>query len=142
MSQPMPSLPRRRRMITSGINVAPLLDAILNLVFFFLMATTLRDRNVSMEVSLPSAASAKVTQKDEKPVITLDVAGKIFLNGEERAIDALKADMQALLQKEIKDVSIHADKGVDFGRVVEVMDVCKLAGIHAVTIEAEKKNNF
>lgn len=139
MIEPTQKLPRRRRRIAPGINVAPLLDVIMNLIFFFMLATSVRNQQSAMNVSLPSSASAQPTESKAKPMVVLNVGGKIFFNNEERTKDALAAEMKSLIKTNVDEISIHADKGVEFGRVIEVMDVCKLAGMRAVTLDAEKK---
>jgi biopolymer transport protein TolR len=130
------------RMITE-INVTPLVDIVLVLLIVF-MVTTTYIVNPSLKVDLPKAASGSETQKSSLG-LSLDKAGKLFLNGEPATEEAVLAFIKAELPKtpELQAV-IAADKTVPHGDVVHVIDVVKRAGVKrfAINVEAAGTSGF
>lgn len=135
MSRKRPS-PRRRR-IATGINLTSLLDAIFNLVFFFLLATTLRQEEGQARVQLPRSSTAEPVTQDRKS-ISLDAQGRIFY-GEEQLGDAeLEARLRDLAAGGMREIMIRGDASVDLGRVYAVMDICRRSGLEAISLISEK----
>ena len=130
------------RMITE-INVTPLVDIVLVLLIVF-MVTTTYIVNPSLKVDLPKAASGSETQKSSLG-LSLDKAGKLFLNGEPATEEAVLAFIKTELPKtpELQAV-IAADKTVPHGDVVHVIDVVKRAGVKrfAINVEAAGTSGF
>jgi biopolymer transport protein ExbD len=122
---------RRRRLLAPGINLTPLLDAILNLTFFFLVATTLRRNESALEVALPAAETARTTEGSSLPSITLDAAGRLHYDDRSWSLNDLETELRSLPAQGIYEVDIRGDEEVDFGRVVELTDACKRAGLRS-----------
>lgn len=114
--------------IIAGINVTPLVDVTLVLLIIFMVTATYIVKP-SIEVELPEAATGAPTEQTTLG-ITLDREGRLYLNGEEKSEDALRAyireqkrggkDLQAL---------IAADKDVRHGSFVRVLDLVKQEGV-------------
>lgn len=122
---------RRRRILGPGINLTPLLDAILNLTFFFLVATTLRKQEGKLNVALPPSETASTASGSTKPTVTLDSQGKIFFEDRELSESEFETRMRQIVADGKLEVDIRGDKTVEFGRVVRVMDLCKKSGVQA-----------
>ena len=60
---------------------------------------------------------------------------QIFLNGEELALKSLAEQLQT--QPAIRAVLIRADKRLFFGVVMEVIDICKAAGVKDIRSAVE-----
>lgn len=132
--------PRRRRLLAPGLNLTPLLDAILNLVFFFLLATQLRTNDAALKVNLPAAETAsETTSSDETPTVTVDSEGKIHYKGGELGEEELELRVIQLVKEGRTEMNIRGDESANFGRIIRVMDICKRAGLREVLINAEKK---
>ena len=130
------------RMITE-INVTPLVDIVLVLLIVF-MVTTSYIVNPSLKVDLPKAASGTETSKSLL-ALSLDKAGKMFLNGEPATEQSLQAFIKAELPKNAElQAVIAADKIVPHGDVVHVIDVVKRAGVKrfAINVEAAGTSGF
>ncbi len=122
----------------SDINVVPLVDIILVVLIIF-MVTAPMFLKPTINVNLPKAASGDKTAPS-KLNITLTADGRINLNGtfvseglvKQRAMDevAKNAEIQAI---------ISADKDVPHGKVVEVLDIVKTAGVKKFAISIDKK---
>ena len=75
-------MPRRREKgigvlgVSGGLNLTPLLDIIFNLIFFFILATNIRDREQYMEIQIPSATTAEeLAVQQQIPVVALTKEG-------------------------------------------------------------------
>lgn len=123
-------------MITD-INVTPLVDITLVLLIIF-MVTATYIVTPSIKVELPKAANSEESNPSTIAiVITKD--DKTFLNGEEVNSDILvdRIKKAVELNPDVQAI-ISADKYVYHGRVVNIIDVVKGAGITKFAISIEK----
>lgn len=106
------------------INIVPMIDVIFAILTFFIMATLFLTRSEGLPVNLPSAETATQTNAKQKRVtITIDDQGKLFLDRKSIAAKDLKTSIQSAKGKQNKVlVVINADRSVDHGQVIEVMD--------------------
>lgn len=135
------SRPNRRRLLGPGINLAPMMDAILNLVFFFLLATTLKRQEAAMQVSLPAARSGASAEGAARPTLFVDAAGGVLFEGELLAEEGIEPRMRDLVAEGVSEVDIRGDESADFGRIVRLMDRCKLAGMKAANIHVRREGS-
>ncbi len=115
---------RRRKKNDSHLEGGALSDILFILMLFFLMISTMISSD-AIKVSLPRAGSSKAVPKDIIPIyVTSDL--KCFIRKD--AVDM--EQLRALLEVESKkyknpNVILKADKGANWGRVVEVIDVIR-----------------
>src|SRR5215475_4024683 len=82
----------------SEINVTPLVDVMLVLLIIFMVTAPLMTSGVS--VDLPKT-DAKPLNTDSQPLtITINAAGKIFLQDQEVQLEELVAKLQAIAQND------------------------------------------
>lgn len=114
--------------IIAGINVTPLVDVTLVLLIIFMVTATYIVKP-SIEVELPEAATGAPTEQTTLG-ITLDRDGKLYLNGEEKSEDALRAYIREQKRggKELQAL-IAADKDVRHGSFVRILDLVKQEGV-------------
>ncbi len=124
-------------MIT-GINVTPLVDIVLVLLIIF-MVTATSIVKAQIGVDLPKAATGKA---EIKTTLTFKVTqeGDYILDGdpatEEQIAAKIKKEKQ--IDPDIRAV-VAADKGVNYGRVVELLDLIKLNGVTKFALNIERK---
>jgi biopolymer transport protein ExbD len=127
-----------RREGSAEINIAPLLDMVFILLIFFVITTNFT-RQTGLDVQKPKAQSA-FYQGPKTILVGISAEGTIHIHGRQVSLERL---MQILAQeiKKRPDAAavIIADRGAYVGRAVEVMDACLLAGIHKVSVAADKK---
>lgn len=109
------------------INVTPFIDVMLVLLIIFMVAAPLA--TVDIKVDLP-ASTAKPTPRPEKPVFLSVKADKSLFLGEEAVDRAALGHVLDARTHGKKDTTIffQADKGVDYGDLMEVMDALRGAG--------------
>ena len=114
--------------LISGINVTPLVDVILVLLVIF-MVTARIIHNQGMPMDLPQAAKAENVQTIFSVELTVDK--KTFVDSEEVANDDAILDLARKAMGKNKDLRavIRADKKVEHGRVIHVLDLLKRSGI-------------
>ena len=109
------------------INVTPFIDVMLVLLIIFMVAAPLA--TVDIKVDLP-ASSAKPAPRPEKPVfLSVKADQRLYLGEEPVSVEALGATLDARTHNK-KDTTIffQADKGVDYGDLMGVMDALRAAG--------------
>ena len=109
------------------INVTPFIDVMLVLLIIFMVAAPLA--TVDIKVDLP-ASTAKPAPRSEKPVfLSVKADQRLYLGEEPVTVEALGPTLDARTHNN-KDTTIffQADKGVDYGDLMSVMDALRAAG--------------
>jgi len=109
------------------INVTPFIDVMLVLLIIFMVAAPLA--TVDIKVDLP-ASTAKPAPRPEKPVFLSVKADKQLYLGDDMVDRATLGQVLDDRTHGKKDTTIffQADKGVDYGDLMEVMDTLRGAG--------------
>lgn len=114
--------------LISGINVTPLVDVILVLLVIF-MVTARIIHNQGMPMDLPQAAKAESLQTIFSVELTVDK--KTYVDSEVVSDDDAILGLARKAMGKNKDLRavIRADKKVEHGRVIHVLDLLKRSGI-------------
>jgi biopolymer transport protein ExbD len=114
--------------IISGINVTPLVDVTLVLLIVF-MVTAKIIVSQGMPMDLPKAATGEEVQNVFSVELTLD--GHTRVDSTAVPSDASISELAKQAKSKNKDIRavIRADKKVEHGRVINVLDLLKQAGI-------------
>ena len=115
------------------INVTPFIDVMLVLLIIFMVAAPLA--TVDVKVDLPSSAAERVSRPD-KPLYLTVKADKSLALGEEIVFrETLAASLDAATEgNRDRRVFLRADRHVDYGTVMEVMDGLRAAGYLKVAL--------
>ena len=112
----------------ADINMIPLIDVMLVLLIVFMLAAPLSISGI--KVQLPQSRAKGNHVDGEKIVLSINAAGKYFIDKLEIAPHQLEEKISALYQvRDDKSLYIRADKSVAYGRVVDAMGKAKLAGV-------------
>jgi biopolymer transport protein ExbD len=128
---------RGRRGGISGINVTPLVDVVLVLLVILMVASTYIVAQ-TLKVQLPRAKSTDGTaDKPTKVEILKD--GKLRWNEEAIVEPQLEEKMKAAVAAD-PDMSlvVSADKEVQHGNGVHVLDLAKIAGVTKFAINVQQ----
>ncbi|TCK31354.1 outer membrane transport energization protein ExbD [Ancylobacter aquaticus] len=109
------------------INVTPFIDVVLVLLIIFMVAAPLS--TVDVAVDLP-ASNAQVQPRPDKPVyLTVKSDLVLALGNEDVARPSLGATLDRTTQtKRDTRIFLRADKTVDYGELMEVMNLLRAAG--------------
>jgi biopolymer transport protein ExbD len=130
---------QRRSMKKARIEIIPMIDTIFFLLVFFMISTLSMSQYKGMPVNLPKAASGQQAPA-ESAAITIDRAGRLYLNRQAIEKSALGDSLQQQLAKNPDLlVVINADDGIEHGRVVEIMDVARNASVAKLAIAVKPK---
>lgn len=119
--------------VLSEINVTPLVDVMLVLLVVFIVTAPLLTN--AIPINLPKTeAVAPVEQKDPL-VVSIDGAGKVFINKDEIQADLLQSNLEAAKAKDADlRVQLQADETVDYGQVAKAMASIERAGITKLAV--------
>ncbi|HEX4896247.1 MAG TPA: biopolymer transporter ExbD [Solimonas sp.] len=128
----------RRHFDTSedhGIDLAPMLDFVLNLLIFFII-TAVFAKEVGLTVSRPNANTAE--KKDAGTLlISIRENGEIWIDRRVVDVRAVRANVERLHAEKPEDsVVVIAEKGSQTGILVQVIDQVRQGGVENVSIAA------
>ena len=129
--QEEPDLPPR-------INILPMIDVIFAILVFFIVSSLYLTRSEGLPVNLPSAKTAEV-QKTKQITVSLDAQGKLTIDSEPAQLEQLKTEIEKLVKADTATVIINADKTVDHGQVVDVIDRLRQIPKVQLAIAAKQK---
>jgi biopolymer transport protein ExbD len=123
--------PKKKRRVL--INITSLIDVMFLLLIFFMVTSTFLDQP-GMKLELPSAESAEVARV-EKLVLYISSDDEVVFNDQSIALDDLEETMRAALSEiEDRTLVLNADKAVQHGTVIRVMDIAKKLGLERLVI--------
>ncbi len=128
---------RRRYQPLAEINVTPLVDVMLVLLIVFMVAAPLMTSGVP--VDLPKTSAAPLSQDADPLTVSVNSEGKIFLQDTEATLPELVGKLQAISDnKSGRRIFVRGDKGIAYGRVLEVMATITQGGFTKVALLAEQ----
>jgi len=131
---------KKSREEETRLSIAPLIDIVFLLLIFF-MVTSHFDVASGVRIRLPRATKRVLNQENAKVALVIDKSGGIYLKGKKTDMKTLPQKLKDLVtEKDLVHLVLKADKDVRHGRVVEVMDVAKAAGIQTIIIAAKWKH--
>jgi biopolymer transport protein ExbD len=117
----------RRELEAVEFNFAPMVDVVLLLVIFFMLASNLNKPERAFPVNLPQAGSAQA--KAEGPlVIALSKDSRLSLEGQELSSQDLESKLRQTLQRADRPIVLEADLASTHGSVVKVISLVRRAG--------------
>ena len=129
---------RKRKVIQQeeeGIDLTPMLDVVFIMLIFFIVTTSFV-KEAGIEVSRPSAKSAK--QKESASLfIAINQSGEIWIDKRRVDVRSVRANVEKLHAESPEGaVVIQADKNSNTGVLVKVMDQARLAGVTNISLAA------
>ncbi|MGE9297410.1 MAG: ExbD/TolR family protein [Puniceicoccales bacterium] len=127
---------RRRIRRKTEINIVPLIDVLIVLIFFFLMTMQFRNLNV-LNITPPKMETAGKTGEVDQIVIGITTEGEFFLNNEVATQDEIVAAFTAAaMQEEKPNILVQADEEVPLKHVTFVMDESRKVDLGKVRLQA------
>ena len=124
-----------------NISIAPLIDIVFLLLIFF-MVTSHFDIASGVQISLPEVTQRLMNEeKNTRVTLVVDKSSETYLEGQKIDMNDLQDKLSRFVQeREILHLVLQADKDVSHGKVVEIMDIAKSAGVQSIIIAARWKS--
>jgi len=129
----------RKKRGAAIINVTSLIDVVLLLLIFFMLTTRFVEQP-GMKLDLPQAQSSQ-SSKPQENILLVNAQGDLLLNDEKIEIGDLNLKLSALIDTSSTEnaLVLKGDRTVEYGSVVKIMDIAKLAGFQTLIIATEKE---
>jgi biopolymer transport protein TolR len=129
----------RRKPVMAEINVTPMVDVMLVLLIIFMVSAPLL--TVGVPLDLPQTQAKSLENNDKTPVqLSVDTAGKVFINDTEVAMGELIPKLKAITEARggmEERIYMRADKKADYGTVARVMGQLSGAGFKRLALVTE-----
>jgi biopolymer transport protein TolR len=120
----------------SDINMTPLIDVMLVLVVILIITAPLLASSIKLD--LPKTGAAKPGDAPQSITVVMDASGQTYLKDQAVDLDVLGRQLMTTAQANSQtEVLLRADKGVPYGRIVEVMGAAQQAGLSRIGFVAD-----
>jgi biopolymer transport protein TolR len=125
----------------SEINVTPFVDVMLVLLIVFMVTAPLLTAGVPID--LPETRARLLGQDREPLAVSIDGAGKVFLQNTEIPVDELVPKLMAISENGYNQrIFVRGDRTVDYGKVMEVMGLLNVAGFTRIGLVTESQRRL
>ena len=128
------TLTRKSRKVV--INIVPLVDVLIVLIFFFLM--TMQFKNVTtLNLTMPKIETAGKNKFDKNIIIEIAQDGRFLVNGSSMEKEQLEPALRQL--KPVADeitVLIRADEDTLLKNLTYIMDSCRKTGLDKIRLQS------
>jgi biopolymer transport protein ExbD/biopolymer transport protein TolR len=135
------ALAKRSANVNSNINVTPMVDVMLVLLIIFMVITPMLQKGVSVDMAKTnSPAPMPDADKEDSLLVAVQRDGTVYFGSDKVNPDELTNKVKdRLTNKTDKRVFIKADARARYGRVVEVVDDIRSAGVDQVGLLTEQR---
>jgi biopolymer transport protein ExbD len=116
--------------VLGDINVTPLVDVVLVLLLVFMVTAPMMSRGI--DVSLPIANQPQVDPED-RLTVSVNARGLVYIGDQPVALPLLEEQLRGRMQGlATRVVYLRADQALRYGKVIEVADIMKRAGVEQI----------
>ena len=110
--------------LKSEINILPMIDVIFAILSFFIVSSLFLTKVETIPINLPNSSTAK--KEDKRSInLSIDSKSRIFLNKNLVQLSNLKNEIIKLNIEKNSLIIIRGDKNVNYGKIVEVIDIIR-----------------
>jgi biopolymer transport protein ExbD len=136
----MRSLRQRRKTRGPEISMLNLIDIIFTMLIFFMVATTFNNYS-QLGINVPDSDMKKTEVKEQKVEILLNKNMEYFLKTDSGIkkidINNLNAELSFLNNIKDKNITLTADKELEYGLIIELMGKLKNTGIRDINLNIQ-----
>mgnify|MGYP002641522670 CR=1 FL=1 len=128
--------PQKRRKPT--INITSLIDVMFLLLIFFMVSSTFKQEEETIDITLPQAGTATAQALDFHEVL-VDTQGVFYVDGERVEPTALEKHLKGIVSEDSEArIVLRADAGADWQAIVQVMDIARAVGVRNLVIPTDR----
>ncbi len=121
---------RHATALMGEINVTPLVDVVLVLLLVFMVTAPMMSRGI--DVSLPVANQPK-NDPEDRITVSINAQERVYVADQPIAMPLLEQHIKGLMEgRTAKVVYLRADEKLRYGKVIEVVDRIKRAGVEQI----------
>ena len=109
----------------SLMDLTPIVDVVFNLLIFFALSLNFSQVVSSINIKLPKAKSSEVVT-EKQVVVSIERNNKVYINDQALYLDQIPNYLDKINKDNV--VVVKADKEIDHGFVVQIMDLIKRSG--------------
>lgn len=122
-----------RRSPMAEINVTPLVDVMLVLLIIFMVTAPLL--TAAVPVDLPDSRANPVDSEAQSVTLSIDRSGVVYLDETPVPAGGLAQALESLPRSGGgPDITLRADRALDYGRVMAVMGELNRAGLNRISL--------
>jgi biopolymer transport protein ExbD len=127
---------RQKRRRRPELNLVPLIDVLVMLIFFAFVTMQFRSAQM-LNITLPKIATAGKSEYKGTVTIGIDNKGQVSFNGKEVTDDRL-VELLKQVSEQNRDIPvlIKADETTQLKKLAFVMDACRGAGLNKFSLQA------
>ncbi|BBM88264.1 ExbD/TolR family protein [Candidatus Uabimicrobium amorphum] len=123
---------------STNVDLTPMIDVTFLLLIFFMVTATFAVHEIA-NIKVPKAKNTKKSP-DKKTTVSVDKDKNVFIGKQKVTLQELKKVLKQKAAQNIQqDVILAADRSIDWGFIISVLDEIKGSGIEDVKLKLEKK---
>jgi len=132
------SIQKKGENVVAEPNVVPLCDVLLVLLIIFMVVTPLVQQGA--DVRLPTAVNTVNMPENPDVVLYIKKDGSMLLNADKVTIDDIASKIEEeFLTVQEKKLYLKADGELEYGKLVDIYEKIREAGIENIAIITQKK---
>ncbi|MEG4440300.1 biopolymer transporter ExbD [Microcoleus sp. AT9_B5] len=105
------------------INIVPMIDVVFAILTFLIVSSLSLSKSEGLPVNLPKASTSQVQDSPAKITVTIDARGKLMVDKKLVNLEQIESTVRQVMgSSQTSLIVLNADKSVNHGNVVEVMD--------------------
>lgn len=122
---------QRSEGVLGDINVTPLVDVVLVLLLVFMVTAPMMSRGI--DVSLPVANQPQINPEERLVSVSIKEDGRVYVADQPVALPLLEDRIKGMMEGRAQKVAyLRADERLRYGKVIEVVDLLKRAGVEQI----------